>query len=562
MDRRSFLGSTTAAAAGLLLGSPRAAAARQDGGTAAPVAETTLGRVRGYLAPPSPGPGGAGGRVYAFRGVPYAASTAGANRFMPPRRREPWTGVRDAIELGLRAPQLNGPRVPEWFVMDRFEPMGEDCLVVNVWTPALNDNGRRPVMVWLHGGGFTGGSNGFSVYDGANLARTHDVVVVGVNHRLNVFGFLYLAQLGGEPWKDTGNVGMLDVVAALEWVRDNAAQFGGDASRVTVFGQSGGGSKTSTLYGMPAAKGLFHRGIVMSGNQVRSNTPEQATRTAEAFIKRLTISRDNLDEIQKIPMRRIREALNGGGAAGGGGWGPVMGVPSLPEHTFDPRASALSAGVPMMIGSTETETTWNENFIYDPLTSDELREDVMRNLRTDAAGADQVIALYRQKRSQATNLDLYLLIESDNSNFRLGTDTQADRKASTPGQAPVYKYYFQWYSPVRGGQLRSMHTMDVPFAFQNHTIAHTELGTGPELQPFADRMSGAWAAFAATGNPNHRGIPAWPAYDTATRATMVMNNEWKVVNNPYGEEKAAIAAVRNRVPPAGAPDRNPAATQE
>jgi para-nitrobenzyl esterase len=534
MNRRSFLGSTSAVAAGLLLGDPLRARAQGSATGTAPVVETTLGRVRGYM----------DGRVHAFRGVPYAASTAGANRFLPPRPREPWAGVRDAIDLGLRAPQLNGPRVPEWFVMDRFEPMGEDCLVVNVWTPALRDNGRRPVMVWLHGGGFTGGSNGFSAYDGANLARTHDVVVVGVNHRLNAFGFLYLAQLGGEQWRDTGNVGMLDVVAALAWVRDNAAQFGGDPSRVTVFGQSGGGSKTSTLYGMPAARGLFHRGIVMSGNQVRSSTPEQATRTADAFIRRLNVRPDDLDEIQRMPMRRIREALNGAG----GGWGPVMDTPSLPAHVFEPQASALSAGVPMMIGSTETETTWNEQFIYDPLTDEELREDVMRALRTDRAGADQVVALYRSKRPGASNLDLYLLVESDASGFRTGTDTQADRKASTPGQAAVYKYYFQWYSPVRGGQLRSMHTMDVPFAFQNHAIAQAELGTGPELQPFADRMSGAWAAFAASGNPNHRGIPAWPAYDTHARATMVMNNEWRVVEDPYGAEKAAIAAVRNRLP--------------
>jgi para-nitrobenzyl esterase len=533
MDRRSFLANSSLGVAGLLASGSLARAVAQTNG---PVVETTLGRVRGYT----------DHGINAFRGVPYAASTAGANRFMPPQKRQAWTGVRDAIELGLRAPQLNGPRVPEWFVMDRFEPMGEDCLVVNVWTPGLNDGGKRPVMVWLHGGGFTGGSNGFTAYDGANLARTHNVVVVGVNHRLNVFGFLYLADLGGEKWADTGNAGMLDIVSALEWVRDNAVQFGGDPSRVTAFGQSGGGSKTSTLYGMPAAKGLFHRGIVMSGSQVRSMTTEQATRNAETFLARLNITRANLDEVQTIPMRRIREALNGGG-----GWGPVMGVPSLPEHIFDPRASALSANVPMMIGSTETETTWNENFIYDPLTDEELREDVMRNLRTDAAGADQVVAVYKKNRPRAGNLDLYLLIETDNSGFRTGTDTQADRKASTAGQAPVYKYYFQWYSPVRGGQLRSMHTMDVPFAMQNHKIAHMELGTGPELQPFADKMSGAWAAFAASGNPNHRLIPNWPAYDTATRATMVMNNEWKVVGNPYGEEKAAVAAVRGRVQRSG-----------
>jgi para-nitrobenzyl esterase len=534
MNRRSFIGTGTLAAAGALINVNRLSAAqapRPASASGGPVVETTAGRVRGYVQD----------RVYGFRGIPYGASTAGANRFLPPQKPQAWTGVRDALDIGFRAPQDQDARVPEWFVMDRTEPQGEDCLVLNVWTNGLNDGQKRPVMVWLHGGGFTGGSGGFTVYDGANLARTHNVVVVGTNHRLNGFGYLWLGDIGGEKYAN-GNVGMLDIIASLEWVRDNIERFGGDPNAVTVFGQSGGGSKVSTLLGMPAAKGLFHRAIAMSGSQVRSNTREQATRSAQALLTRLNVAPNQLERLHQIPMRQIREIVNAGGN-GIGGWGPVVDGRTLPAHIFDPVASAISADVPLMIGSTETEQTWNEGQFYDPLSDAELREDVMRALRTDAAGADRVIGVYKKNRPRASNLDIYLILVSDASNFRTGTDTQAERKAAL-GRASVYKYYFQWYSPVRGGMLRSMHTMDVPFVFENHRIAHTELGTGPELQPLADKMAGAWAAFARTGSPNHRLIPNWPAYSSSTRATMVFNNDTKVVNDPYGEEKAAIAAAR------------------
>jgi para-nitrobenzyl esterase len=541
MNRRAFLTRSSLATAGLIVaGSQAEAQAAQVVGksaTTGPVVETSLGRVRGYLDQ----------RVNAFRGVPYGASTAGANRFLPPRKPQAWTGVRDAFELGLRAPQLQDPRVPEFSVMDRAEPSGEDCLVLNVWTPALRDNRKRAVMVWLHGGGFASGSAGFTCYDGANLARKHDVVVVGVNHRLNVFGYLYLAELGGAKYANASNVGMLDIVLSLEWVRDNIEAFGGDPGNVTVFGQSGGGQKVSTLLGMPAARGLFHRAIAQSGSQVRSGARDAANRAAETVLQRLNLRPDQVGELERLPMRQIRALLGGQGL----NFGPVVDGRTIPANNFDPVATDLSIDVPLMIGSTETEQTWNQNQLYDPLTDQELRDEVARLIRNDSAAAERVIDVYKKNRPRATNLDIYLILSSDASNFRTGTDTQAERKA-VQGRAPVYKYYFQWYSPVRAGQLRSMHTMDIAFAFDNVGAARTLLGSGPEVQALSDQMSAAWVQFAKTGNPNNSKIPAWPAYDARQKATMVWNNEVRVVDNPFGEEKAAIAANTGAAPAGGA----------
>jgi para-nitrobenzyl esterase len=533
VQRRSFLHSSALAAAGAALAPSLAFAQSTRAGGPTNIVETTGGRVRGLFFQ----------GCNTFRGIPYGASTAGGNRFLPPRKPQPWTGVREVNAIGLRAPQLANPRVPEWFVYDRSEPQSEDCLVLNVFTPSLTDGRKRPVMVWLHGGGFVGGSSGFTVYEGQNLVSMRDVVLVHLNHRLNLFGFLYLGDIGGERYAD-GNAGMLDIVAALTWVRDNIANFGGDANNVTVFGQSGGGSKVSTLLGMPAAKGLFHRAIAMSGTQVRSITREQATATASRVLAAFDIGKDRVDALQSVPMRRLRDVLNGAGGQGFN-WGPVVDGRTLPAHPFDPAASPHGADVPLLIGSTETEVTWNEAQIYDPLTDAELREDVGKALRCDGAAADRVVAAYRQGRPQASNLDLYLLIATDASNFRTGTDTQADRKAAQR-RAPVYKYYFQWHSPVRGGVLRSMHTMDIPFVFENWEMATALVGDGAERKPLGDRMASAWVAFATSGNPNSPLVPKWPAYDTVTRATMVINNDWAVVNDPYGEEKRIVAAVTGR----------------
>jgi para-nitrobenzyl esterase len=522
MDRRSFLSYGTAAA-GLLYFEDLTSAAPT------PAVETTSGKIRGFVQKVG------SNKVYTFKGVPYGSSTEPPRRFMPPVKPEPWTGVRDTVDFGPRAPQARagGGLVPEVDVMEWKGPMSEDCLHMNVWTPALKDGRKRPVMVWLHGGGFATGSANFSLYDGRNLAGKHDVVMVGVNHRLNIFGFLYLPGIR-EKFSQSGNVGMQDIVLALEWVRDNIENFGGDPNRVTIFGQSGGGSKVSTLMGMPAARSLFHRAIAMSGSQVTNMPAEEATDNAGFVLRRLNLFANQADQLQQVPMEQLLE--------GPLRFSPVIDPFTLPASPFDPVASEVSADVPLMIGSTETEVTWLTNQKYDPLDDDGLRNRLKQTLRVDEAAADRVIAVYRKNRPNAGNLDLYLIAATDGSNFRIGTDTEAERKAAQ-GMAPVYKYYFQWYSPVRGGQLRSMHTMDIPFVMDVVDIAKSSIGEGRERQPLADRMSAAWVAFAATGKPRTKLLPEWPAFNLKDRPTMVFNNECKVVNDPYREERLVIQAV-------------------
>lgn len=544
MDRRSFL-SHSALTAGLLMGSGLEMFSQDTKrASASPIVETTNGKIRGFVQKVG------SIEVHTFKGVPYGGSTAPPRRFMPPSKPRPWTGVRESVDFGPRAPQTRGARgglVPEFDIMEWKGPMSEDCLNLNLWTPGLKDGRKRPVMVWLHGGGFANGSANFSVYDGQGLAGKHDVVFVGVNHRLNIFGYLYPVDIGGEKYAHSGNVGMQDIVLALEWVRENIEAFGGDPNRVTVFGQSGGGGKTSTLMGMPAAKGLFHRAVAMSGSQVRSVAHGNATESAEFMLRRLNIDKTRLDQLQEVSMDQLLDLTATAGARGNGNvplrLTPVVDPYTLPASPFDPVASELSANVPLMIGSTETEVTWLTNQNYDPLDDEGLRRRLKQTLRIDDTAADRVIAVYRKNRPGASGLDLYLIAATDASNFRTGTDTEAERKVMQ-GKASVYKYYFQWYSPVRGGQLRSMHTMDIPFALDIVDFSKSTIGDGPERQPLADKMSAAWVAFAATGKPNTKLLPEWKPFDLQSRPTMVFNNECKMMNDPYREERLVIQSVR------------------
>jgi para-nitrobenzyl esterase len=476
--------------------------------------------------------------VNAFFGIPYGASTSGTGRFLPPTKPVAWTGVRDALEIGPRCPQRPSTLIPEIAALDRREPAGEDCLRLNVWSPGLG-SGRRPVMVWLHGGGYSAGSGNFLMYDGAAMARRQDVVVVTVNHRLNIFGFLYLSELGGEKYAGSSNVGMLDLVGALEWVRDHAAAFGGDPGNVTIFGQSGGAGKVSTLMAMPSARGLFHRAIAQSGATVRGVPRDEATKSAEAFLAKLGLSGSEVDELQRLPTDRLVAAMQ---ATPELRLAPVVDGRSLPADPFDPAAPAISASVPMMLGSTETEATFNPNVPLDPMDEAALRTRVRQVLRADDAAADRLIASYRRGRPGVSNLDLYLILASDSA-FRAEVLTEAERKADQGG-APVYMYYFTWRSPVRGGKLKAFHCLDIPFAFDNVDLATAMTGSGQDRYGLADRMSGAWAAFARSGNPNHRGLPSWPAFNTKQRATMILDNECKVVNDPNGEERLALVALR------------------
>ena len=345
MNRRSFL-----ALGGVTLLARRLAGATRDS-----VVETTFGKIRGVV----------DDGVHVFKGVRYGASTAGAGRFLPPAKPAPWRGMRDAIAYGPRAPQPFRRMVPEMGdALVGPGPTSEDCLLLNVWTPATTRNGRRPVMVWLHGGGFRTGSGNSIFYDGKALAQKHDAVVVAVTHRLNAFGFLHLAEIGGEKYRQSSNVGMQDIVLALEWVRDNIDAFGGNPASVTVFGQSGGGGKTAILTGMPAAKGLFHRAIIQStlwDTAITALESHEAEAATDVFLSRVGLERDQLDRLQALPQEQLIQALSMPGGDISTRYVPVKDGRTLTVHPFEPEASGLAAAVPIVCGSNETESVPYQN---------------------------------------------------------------------------------------------------------------------------------------------------------------------------------------------------------
>jgi para-nitrobenzyl esterase len=499
------------------------------GSAASPIASTSLGKLRGGFAE----------GIYSFKGVHYGSSTAGARRFLPPEPPKPWKGLRDALQVGPPAPQ-DRSRLPSagsgMPVPDLIGPgkMSEDCLVLNVWSPGLSA-ANRPVMVWLHGGSYSIGSSGAPMYDGADLARKHDVVVVGANHRLNVLGFLYLEKIAEEKYADSGNLGMLDLVLALRWIRDNIAQFGGDPGNVTIFGQSGGGGKVGALMAMPAAKGLFHKAIVESGSELRVNTSQEADKAARKFLAHLGLTPGRLNELVDMPMEQVVAQMHSMTDPDPmDAFGPVVDGRSLPRQPFDPDAPAVSINVPMIIGTTGTEMTNLLGHAHPELFS--LSEAQMRSRLKSMHGlADEstlnaVIGAYRKDLPTATPSDIYFAVATDQF-VRMDAIHQAERKA-TQGGAPAYMYLFSWRTPVWGGKLRSPHGIEIPFVFENLGEAKDRIGTGADLRSLADEVSGAWVAFARTGNPNHSGIPRWPAYTAKDRATMIFDDRCKVVNDP------------------------------
>jgi para-nitrobenzyl esterase len=498
--------------------------------------ETTLGKLRGAFA----------GGAYSFKGIHYGASTEGARRFQPPMPAKPWPGVRDALELGPPSPQEALVGGLGKFFGDMAGPgtMSEDCLVLNVWTSSVRGPARRPVMVWLHGGGFTMGSSGSPLYDGTNLAAKHDVVVVGVNHRLNAFGYLFLGEIGGEKYADSGNAGMLDIILALQWVHDNIAQFGGDPANVTIFGESGGGGKISALMAMPPAKGLFHKAIVESYSALQMRTRENADQVTRQFLEQLHIAPSRVDDLVMAPVSQIIAAVH---AMPGRflKFMPVVDGRSLPRHPFDPDAPAITADVPMLIGTNADETT-----VLRGLDSPELfslnEEEMKAKLKaylhlTDESKLDGLVTAYRKARPKASPSDIYFAVTTDAA-FRMDAITQAERKAAQHA-APAYMYLFAWPSPVMDGKLKAGHVLEVPFVFDNIDKVPEGIGTGPDLQPLADKISSTWVAFARSGNPNHSGLPHWPAYDINTRATMILDKECRVVNDPGKEERLAMSSL-------------------
>lgn len=510
-----------------------------------PVVETAAGRIRGLTVQ----------GVHVFRGVPYGAPTGGRNRFRPPRPPEPWSGVRETTAYAGRAPQAAAaPQRPElatvWGPVDTLA-VGEDCLTLHVWTPGL-DGAKRPVMVWLHGGAFSYGSANSPRYDSVRLAGRNDVVVIAVNHRLNIFGHLDLSRAGGERFAYSGNAGVLDLVQALQWVRDHAARFGGDPGNVTIFGQSGGGGKVSALLAMPSARGLFHKAIVQSGASVRFAEPERTTRLADAVLRHLGLGADRLDALQDLPVEALQAAVAPAQAAlprpalpllDRYNFGPVVDGGVLPAHPFDPAAPALSADIPLMVGDTRDESAI---FLApdDAVWRDTLDEDGLRRRVEAVAGAaaPELLAAYRARVPRASPADRLVSLLSA-SNFQVRSALLAERKAAQ--KAPVWMYRFDWTTPAFGGRLKACHSVEVPFVFDTLSVigeAHRRGGA----QALADRVSQAWTAFARSGRPDHGGLPAWPAFAPARRDTMLFDDDCRVVADPDRDVREAWARVATR----------------
>lgn len=517
LTRRELLQNSVLIAGGLSLSS----IAHADTG-ASSILQTRAGKVAGVK---SKG-------VHVFKGIPYGADTR-ATRFLPAAPPVAWKKTREALNYGPSCPQRSSG-----------DSMSEDCLYLNVWTPALRDGGKRPIMVYFHGGEFSSGSGSSPLYDGTRLCLRGDVVVVTVNHRLNIFGHLYLPRLFGEKYATFGNVGLLDLVQALTWVRDHAEAVGGDPQRVMVFGQSGGGAKIATLMAMPAAKGLFHRAATMSGQQITAAGPRGATERARAALETLKIAPGDIVKLNDVPTGDLIAATRASDPSIVGRnlyFGPVLDEASLSRHPFYPDAPPQSASIPMIIGNTLDETrafNGNDPGIHE-LTWEQLPDRLLPALHVDIQ-PEYVIQEYRRLYPKYSATEVFFAATTAGRSWR-GAVIEAELRAEQG--SPVFAYQLNYRSPLENGRYGAMHTMDIPLVFDNIAQPESLTGTDANAQRTADQMSEAFIAFARSGKPSHAGIPEWRPYELPARATMVFDARSQLVNDPRGEERKLFAKV-------------------
>jgi para-nitrobenzyl esterase len=513
---------------GLLVGSGAliASAFMQAGADEAslfPIVETADGKVRGIVS----------GGISVFKGLRYGADTSGRNRFMAPQPVKKWTGVRDTFDYGNIAPQIPADRRRAYadLILNDVQPggMGEDCLVLNLWTPEAKASAKRPVIMRFHGGGFYGGSSNSPGGDGEMLARFGDCVVITVNHRLSALGYLYLGDDAAVA--DSGSAGMQDLVAALRWVKTNVSAFGGDPGRVLIFGQSGGGAKVSHLLAMPGAQGLYHRAGVMSGSRLTAMTREEAVKPSDQLLAKLGLTRKDLKKLQDLPFTAILSAQNDveAGERSRGeaprSFAPVIGA-AVPSHPFTPGAPAMSKDIPLIVSTTLDERAYRETRF--DMTWDDVKKMLTPLVKADA---DKVLQMYRDEDSKASPFIINARIITDTS-FRRSAQTMLDRKAAqaAAGGAPVWAYLWTTPSPAYGGRYGAAHATDV--APSMHDIRFPLSGPDAVNLRLADQLAGAWASFAADGDPNNARTPNWPAYDAKSRMTMVFGDPSNAVSDP------------------------------
>ena len=516
--RRSVL---VGASAALIV--PNIASARSASAT---TVRTSSGDVRGVEA----------NDVLVFKGIRYGASTAGDGRFRPPVPAPRERGVFDASGFGDQAPQSRT-------ALADAGPMSEDCLRINIWTPRL-DRKPRPVMIWFHGGGFEAGSASQTLYDGANLARRGDVVVVTINHRLNVFGHCHLAAQLGSDYASSGNVGFLDLVMAMRWVRRNIAGFGGNPTNITIFGQSGGGRKVSLCYASPASEGLFQRGIVQSGSHLMVQTPAQAAALTNRLLERLSITENDARKLLSVPVNAIVDAQREVIGEMGYRFEPVLDGRVFTQQPFVPSAPRRTQNIPMMVGTTRTELS-NQLGLADPRLFD-LPEALLPGAIARFVGADKAsaaIALVRRYRRDATAPEVLFTVAT---NRAYGLDStlmaQARAAANGKGAAKTWLYRLMWRSPAQGGRRITPHSLDLPFVFDNVHAGEALAGPPTDLTTaMANQMAETWLAFARTGDPNNRSIPTWLPYDVEQRTMMLFDLPPRAVSDPFKDEREFFA---------------------